>query len=418
MHQRILVINIGGTSAPIIRSIRESKPDFLLMIPSATSKREIDPILHAAYPDGGKPKTEYFVIDNPNDIVSCFVQCRRAFEFVRRHSTDDTEVLADPTGGTKIMSAALVLAAAELGVQMVYIAGERTKEGLGVVMNGTEMTVYSTHPYDLIARTDKLRFCQYFNSYRFSSAKDVSSEIISRSSGQLQKLFKTLRLICEAYEKWDLFNYKPAKHQMKSAYNNLTRLIEERETTGRRLKPFSEAVESNLQHLLGLPNDKFSMEMVDELVANAKRRASEGKYDDAVARLYRALEMIAQVRFMNIFGVGTKKFPLSKLSAEIGKQFFRGKRDDAIEDIGCMTAYKVLEALGDEYGLVFAKHREEVKSILNLRNDSILAHGNRPMKEGDYVKLSSVFEKALGIESSVEFAKIDFEDIESIGIGD
>lgn len=37
--------------------------------------------------------------------------------------------------------------------------------------------------------------------------------------------------------------------------------------------------------------------MVEDLVANADRRATEGKYDDAVARLYRATEMVAQVRF-------------------------------------------------------------------------------------------------------------------------
>ncbi len=35
--------------------------------------------------------------------------------------------------------------------------------------------------------------------------------------------------------------------------------------------------------------------MID-LLRNAERRAARGRYDDAAARLYRALEMLAQMR--------------------------------------------------------------------------------------------------------------------------
>lgn len=41
--------------------------------------------------------------------------------------------------------------------------------------------------------------------------------------------------------------------------------------------------------------DKFLEEILADLLANADRRAQEGKYDDAVARLYRAVEVISQM---------------------------------------------------------------------------------------------------------------------------
>ena len=36
--------------------------------------------------------------------------------------------------------------------------------------------------------------------------------------------------------------------------------------------------------------------MVEDLLLNAERRAIQGRYEDAIGRIYRAIELIAQIR--------------------------------------------------------------------------------------------------------------------------
>lgn len=53
--------------------------------------------------------------------------------------------------------------------------------------------------------------------------------------------------------------------------------------------------------------------MVD-LLANAKRRKDEGRIDDAVARLYRAIEVVAQVALKDRHGFkSSEKVPLDRV---------------------------------------------------------------------------------------------------------
>src|SRR5690606_28748339 len=46
-------------------------------------------------------------------------------------------------------------------------------------------------------------------------------------------------------------------------------------------------------------------ELVDDLLANAARRAALGRYDDAVGRVYRAFEAAAQARLWFEHGIAT-----------------------------------------------------------------------------------------------------------------
>ena len=416
MSRTILVSTVGGSSAPIIKSVQDSQPDVVYFIPSIDSETKLDEILREAYPDGNLPDIRRFSLTNPNDLVVAFQTCVEAFGSVKERAEDGDTIIADPTGGTKIMSAALVLAASELGVRVDYVSGDRTKDGLGVVKNGSEYFVHTSHPYDLIARSQKVRFCEFFNTYRFSSAIDICSDVVLRSSGELRELFKCLRMICDAYRHWDLFKFKSCGHELGSAHRNLTKFISGSPESTEPLRALADQVQRNLEHVREQPDERYSLEMADELVSNARRRASEGKFDDAVARLYRALEMIAQVRFVETYGTSTTKFPIKELSDKARAEFFSGCEMTDTQDIGCMLAYKILHSAGDEYGNRFIEKEREIRSILHLRNESILAHGNRPMRESDFEKLYEIFRDSFGIEGIVEFPRIELDDILHIGL--
>jgi hypothetical protein len=62
--------------------------------------------------------------------------------------------------------------------------------------------------------------------------------------------------------------------------------------------------------------------MID-LIANARRRAEEGFYDDAVGRLYRTMEMLAQFELLTKYDQDTSDIDLSKVAYVLSEEQIR-----------------------------------------------------------------------------------------------
>ncbi len=422
-EKKVLVLTVGGSPRPIITSLEKHRPDIIYLLPSAASEKEVKDILKIVYPDGHYPELRKQVIANHNDLFDCYRSSFTAFKDLKDSGITGENIIADPTGGTKIMSAGLLLAVLDIGISVSYVGGEeRTKDGLGVVVNGAEKVIHSFHPYDIIAKADKERFCQYFNSYRFTSAVGVCNAIIENGSDRMKSLFKALRLISEGYREWDLFRLKNGHHQTKSGYGNLKRYLEKYPDEMRALKPFADTVSESLSNFevvldKSFKGSEYCMELVQELIANALRRAEEGKYDDAVARLYRALEMVAQARIWEIYGHRTNKFPYKLLSEDMKRIFADRVDDDGKIKLACRKAFDFLYSKGDEYGKIYKANDKEIISLLNQRNQSILAHGEIPLTKDKFDKLYEIFTGVFKLTGKgVEFAKINFEDIANTGI--
>ena len=414
-----LVLTIGGSPEPIIKSLSEHDAGYIYLIPSTGSESQISPIIEKAYPRGCHAVNKTFAVDDPDDLSGCYKQCFEVFEDIRKMSIEDRQIVADPTGGTKIMSAALLLAAVDRGIRVAYVSGiERNKDGLGVVVSGKERIVYSDHPFDLVARTLKERFCGCFNSYRFEAAISIGREIESRAGEKLRSIIRALVKISEGYRDWDLFRYKNCAQLMESGLESLRRLSMQYQADIERLSGFIAAVASNIKHLKSLPDESLSLEIVAETVANACRRAEESKYDDAVARLYRAMEMIAQYRFLDAFGNSTTKFPLKKLDDKTRADFFPNRQEDSVVDIPMKKAFEILDRSGDKIGRHFVKNYEgRIQKILDRRNKSILAHGIEPLDAEDFNRLYKIFSEVFEIDgSNIKFSKLDAEAFLPIGL--
>lgn len=115
--------------------------------------------------------------------------------------------------------------------------------------------------------------------------------------------------------------------------------------------------------------------MID-LLANAKRRRDEGRIDDAVARLYRGIEALAQVALKDRPGIdGTDKVPLDRVPETI-RQDWRSRARDGVVALGLQDAYALLARLNDPIGRRFREEKlDGMTSPLTGRNRSILAHG-------------------------------------------
>ena len=140
-----------------------------------------------------------------------------------------------------------------------------------------------------------------------------------------------------------------------------------------------------------------------DLLNNACRKIEEGFYDDAVARLYRVIELIAQIR-LNDFGlIDLNRFQTSKIFHINRNNFNKKTGDDVkylVESFGIndyknnkdsfkvhkSQAYNILEKLDDNLSNQSIKDRQ-LNIAVNKRNNSILAHGLNPMNKDDAVDL-------------------------------
>ncbi len=409
---KALVVTVGGTPLPIHKTIENCRPDLVFGITSPQSRiewRQIRDQLAAAVSGSA---FEEITADDPNDLVSCFEACWEAFDRItRRPEGDKAEVVAGPTGGTKLMSAALLLAASEAGATVVYISGERDKGGVGVVKTGTERPMVSAHPYDLLARTAKQRLCEEFNNYRFESAMATCQEIAVRMPDRASGVFKALKKLCTGYRYWELFEHKNARHNLKSGLAHFDRLESTCHISLGRISEFLETVSGNIDHLERLESagdGGLSAALMNDLLANARRRAHEGKYDDAVARLYRAFEMGAQVAFSETFNHSTSRFPLKRLDPETRQRLFPDRDEGARCDIGARDAYEVLAAVGHAAGIRYAEKRNKFRDLLNSRNRSILAHGTEPLDEKAFSRLYEYITQTFDLRPDVPMPRLEF----------
>jgi len=117
---------------------------------------------------------------------------------------------------------------------------------------------------------------------------------------------------------------------------------------------------------------------------NAERRAVQERYDDAVARLYRAVEMVAQVRLQSEWGIDVSNVQLYLIPHELQEKYKELQNTDGRIQLALRKSYELLVDLDDPVGTVWQDNVNRVLSALNKRNASILAHGTVSLKKRDY----------------------------------
>ncbi len=149
---------------------------------------------------------------------------------------------------------------------------------------------------------------------------------------------------------------------------------------------------------------------VEDLVANAERRAREGKYDDAVTRLYRATEMVAQVRFLKKpLECTTSEVPVEKVPELVREEFCQRYFDPPTGKLRLplYAAFRLLKAAGAPEGEEFFAREEAFKGLLNARNYSLLAHGATPIRPETYRQFKTLVCEVFGIGDLPSFPSLE-----------
>ena len=304
--QKSLVLSVLGSSEPLIYSIKRYKAEFLYFIHSKDTREHVDITLKEF--DYGSSQYLLKELKNPQSLEESFSKSREIISSLKK----DYDVNVDFTGGTKPMVAGLVLAAIGEECKYSYVGSTkgregRDKDGVGVVVSGFEEIISQKDPYDLYAVVEFNRGMDFFNKYQFTAAKSnfsaASEKLEDENLKELANLYVDL---VELYDVWDKFNNLIADKKTLNRYleNQILKKINDSENIRNTLEDeapgFLSQIEANIEFLklkisrkgaINLKNVKYYL---PDLLNNASRRIEEGKYDDAVARLYRATELIAQ----------------------------------------------------------------------------------------------------------------------------
>ncbi|WP_303247200.1 TIGR02710 family CRISPR-associated CARF protein [uncultured Methanobrevibacter sp.] len=380
------IIFTVGSHTSMIPTIKEENPDFCYFIHSDESKEKVDGIIKEMNFDDSDFKSIKVQHQNLDDI---FVKSKMVID----NANDNfSEIMVDYTGGTKVMSVGLALAASIYGVEVKYGYIDGKRDNRGSVISGDESLRTSSNPYDYYAIKEMNSAKEFFNKYQFEAAEESFENAYDKlKSEALKKQCNIYLKITKLYRNWDKFNDnvgdKKLNKYLSDEILDMDEGIKKNLTSNdisllNKLEDNSEFLKQKIKSKLNSKNVKYYLA---DLINNAERRIDESKFDDAVARLYRAMELISQIGLLNknLLDENELKNKIFKPDddkvAEIDDLDIKNRLDTRS---GLRNNFTVLEKLGVDYAKEYMQNDEFQKRI-EKRNKSILAHGLNPIDKGD-----------------------------------
>lgn len=392
------LFSVGGTPAPIIEALKHNPVECALFVVSDKSEPQVSESILPAI--GYSLQWECVRLKDADDLNTCYQQIRSALrDWIERRGLRNDDLYFDLTGGTKPMSAALTLAAVERIPSYHYVSGDREKEGLGTVISGTEKAVTGLNPWTRIAIRQRELATRLYEQGHVEAAAELLDQAAQIGSDKSETL-KAFAGLCRALAKLDLFDFKGARAELGRWHQQLKLSFEHLGET--QLITRLLALRDHLEKLDGeRTNQKDFPHSLVELLANALRRGRQARYDDAIARLYRAVELFAQNRLYVAFGARSGRISLESVEAGLADRF-RAEFPNDIDErnrllLGCAKAFSSLKYSASEQDHRLVEVYDRLKPALEKRNDSWLAHGTRAANESDFQQMWEAVLKELGV---------------------
>jgi len=374
----VLALTVGGSSNPLVRSINEYQPEKVLFFVTDESRQQV---LENVDGNGSIISRTHLAesaytlvtITNPDNLSGCAEEMREAMLAAAKKAPQG-RLIADYTGGTKTMSAALVTVALRLHWEISLVQGKRTNAIR--TLNGTEIAqLIPTASLYLAQELESAR--PMFDFYQYDAVENLLSSVLREAPVSSDKV-KLAIVMARAFAAWDKFNHSQALDILRTEKKRFPTYVKcLAQLTG----------EGQVTHY----------EKVWDLLRNAERRAKQGHYDDSVLRLYRALEMFAQIRLRTEHAVNTDDIDLGQLPADARKAFDQ-QVDQGRKKItaGLYLSYNLLRNLSDPIGPIYESWEKKINDLLDQRNRSILAHGEQPVGQDMWQRAHLLAREFLG----------------------
>ncbi len=383
-----LICTVGGSHEPILQAIRSLQPTRVCFVcsdddPATGNKgsyiqitgkgnvikahfRDEAPRLPNIPSQVGLDESQFEVIKvSPDDFDDVYHQ---ALSWMCRQSPDAENIVADYTGGTKTMSAALAVAALDCdGVELQLVSGSRSN--LVKVESGSEQVIDATVEGSRFRR--KLdQAVAAWGRHAYEETAALLGNMRPPHDRYLRGDYQRALDLSRALAAWDRFDHATA----------LDILNRYKARVGKNLGLHIKAL-SMLNEPRGKRREPLQLY---DLWLNAQRRAAQGRYDDAIARVYRLLEWTAQWQLRLHADIETANVAREKIPDGISLSKNRNGEYQA----GLFTAWQLIEVLlNNPAAVFFREHGNEMLDHLKVRNQSILAHGFAPIDADQWQSL-------------------------------
>lgn len=403
MSFRGMIVTVGTSCEPVVKTIDEHAPEYVLFVVSEESrktvKEEILPLVNKI------PEVAYLEVIDPQSLKSCHVEIHeRMGAWIMECNLNLGDVGIDYTGGTKAMSIALVLAAIDHSIdRFVYVGGtERDYENRGIVIEGFERIVSNQNPLLARAVREIERANWLLENFYAGAAARVLEEAKKICDEKYRPRLNAWINISDAFGHADRFQFNQAVRIFTSNRIKFSDAFDE--SVFNQLDAIFENGWKKIKNSLNV-NEKTPVgsEVFHELLANAERRAEQGRYDDAVGRLYRAIELkgqqiVSELPYKIELGILLRDNVPSKKYEKITKKLKLDKtRKDGRHDLGLKKLYGLWKIEGDGQ---YADVHSRLNKHLDARNNSLLAHGLIPVSKNTFWKFWNDTLAALNIEDS------------------
>jgi len=414
-----MLVTVGtgeGVHEGIAQAIESANPEVIAFVVTLDSRVTLDKVVDALRDRGCAEAADLcaaadgdgLVVEarNPESLDSCYEAAVRALGLLEERGACMSRAVVDFTSGTKAMSAGAALAAVRYQCGRVSYVGGCRRDSNGRVMRGTECV--RTETACLVARDLAVRdLVEAFNSRQFDACRAIIERLRARMSEELLREVNLLAVAVGFYDAWEKFDHEKAAKlcaDLKGfdrAWNVDT--AQNRDIVSRIAKAREKArnEERDPGRRLVRLCTSCGPAILADLLANARRRGEEHRWDDAVARLYRLVELAAQVVLAKKYGIATSDVSRDFLARKglLSKYEVRG---EGRVRLGQKQAYGLLADLGEEIGRAY-QSESRLQEHLPARNDSILAHGLDPVGSGVY---ESLFADARSLCEKAEPAEV------------
>ncbi|NJL01921.1 MAG: TIGR02710 family CRISPR-associated protein [Spirulinaceae cyanobacterium RM2_2_10] len=401
---KILLITVGGSYQPIVTAIRELEPDQVLFICSEDSRSQVigsgtpcerrrGPEVLERLPniptqlslgDRFQPDRDLLVLEDLDNLSECYRAIADRIRTLRQDAGDETRLLADYTGGTKTMSVALAMASIDSGIEAIYVTTGQRRDLIRIEF-GEQVERASTASI-VIERLVEQNLPALLAQYNYPAAINELKSLLKQNLPTTdRKRVRSLLNYCIGFDYWDRFDHAAAWNYLEPALRQA------------KLKPvilFLKRVMHSREQFAPAANDHFQApsvmqghgyELVQDLLLNAERRAVLERYDDAVARLYRTLELLAQIRLWAGYGLKTSDLDVAKLPESLRAEYENLRSPRGAIQLGLTRSYVLLSQLPDEpLGALYHQHHQRLQNALQVRNYSLFAHGLAPIDAAKY----------------------------------
>ena len=398
MKSKVLLVAVGtgeGTENGIVASIKDSLPEYITFIMTEKSKVIYEKVIDKLSDEDFIDKNEIILSNGEEeDFQKVFIKVKDCINSYISKGIKKENIFIDITFGTKAITAGLITAGIYEKIKHIkYVSGGNRDKISGKVISGTEKIII-IQPTEIFNHYYYDEFKNFFNSYQFEASKISISNISDNffydyNRGNFKDAYD---YIIFAYSQWDRFNYT-------KAYNELCKNKEKYKL----IKDFNhEKYKKNFEFLEKLSEkenkEKYSEEIIVDIFSNAKRRAEEKKFDDALIRLYRVMELISQNSLYYKHGIDPSNIEESqfdKIPELIRKKIKENiKRENKKNTSGMSDNFEILKSLNDKIGIKFFDDKK-IRDLLNIRNNSILIHGEKPISENNFNNLLEIVNQYL-----------------------